>query len=43
MPKHRKDPSKIGLSSPEIEGQGTTETESGNYKKDSKRLKKKRM
>jgi YuzL-like protein len=29
MGKRKKDPSKAGLSSPEVKGQGTTESESG--------------
>jgi hypothetical protein len=39
MPKHRKDPSKTGLSSPEVQGQGTTTTETGTYEQDSARKK----
>lgn len=42
MPKHKKDPSTIGLSSPEIEGQGTTNKETGKMKQDSSRKKQKR-
>jgi hypothetical protein len=42
MPKRRKDPSKAGLSSPEVRGQGTTTTETGTHEQDSARKKKKR-
>jgi hypothetical protein len=42
MPKHRKDPSTVGLGSPEVQGQGTTEKETGTEKIDSSRKKKKR-
>jgi hypothetical protein len=41
MPKHRKDPSTVGLGSPEVKGQGTTTTETGAYELDSARKKKK--
>lgn len=43
MAKHKKDPSKIGLSSPEVQGQGTTMTETGSEKKDSARKKPRQM
>jgi len=43
MVKHRKDPSKAGLGSSEVEGQGTTNTETGQMAKDSSRKKQKRM
>jgi hypothetical protein len=39
LAKHRKDPSTIGLNSPEVEGQGTTTMETGKKKKDSARRK----
>ncbi|MFT4414122.1 YuzL family protein [Fredinandcohnia humi] len=42
MPKRKKDPSKVGLNSPDVEGQGTTEQETGNMKMDSSRRKQKR-
>ncbi|WP_083978914.1 YuzL family protein [Bacillus alveayuensis] len=42
MPKRRKDPSTVGLGSPEVQGQGTTTTETGAYKQDSARKKTKR-
>jgi hypothetical protein len=35
MPKRRKDPSTVGLGSPEVRGQGTTTTETGMVEKDS--------
>ena len=40
--KRKKDPSTIGLSSPTVEGQGTTTSETGKVAKDSSRLKTKR-
>lgn len=42
MAKHKKDPSTIGLNSPEVEGQGTTNTETGQVKIDSSRRRKKK-
>jgi hypothetical protein len=39
MSKRKKDPSTIGLNSPQVEGQGTTNRESGNMKMDSARRK----
>jgi len=41
--KHRKDPSKAGLGSSQVEGQGTTSTETGRMEKDSTRKKQKQM
>ncbi|MCA1030392.1 YuzL family protein [Bacillus timonensis] len=41
MAKHHKDPSKAGLSSPAVEGQGTTTNETGNLQKSSTRKKNK--
>lgn len=38
MPKHHKDPSKTGLSSSGVEGQGTTVVETGKKKRDSGRM-----
>ncbi|RSK26683.1 YuzL family protein [Bacillus sp. HMF5848] len=40
--KRKKDGSKIGLGSSQVEGQGTTTTETGNMKLDSARKKTKR-
>ncbi|MGJ7921549.1 YuzL family protein [Neobacillus sp. LXY-4] len=42
MSKRKKDPSTIGLSSPQVEGQGTTNFETGNKQADSSRRKQKR-
>jgi hypothetical protein len=42
MPKRRKDPSTVGLGSPDVQGQGTTERETGTVKIDSSRKKTKR-
>ena len=42
MPKRHKDPSKVGLSAPSVEGQGTTSREYDNVSKDSARRKTKR-
>lgn len=42
MPKRHKDPSKVGLSAPSVEGQGTTSKEYDNVSKDSARRKTKR-
>ncbi len=42
MPKHKKDPSKGQLNSSEVEGQGTTNTETGALAVDSSRKKTKR-
>jgi hypothetical protein len=39
MSKHKKDPSTIGLNSPQVEGQGTTNRETGKMKADSSRRK----
>ncbi|WP_083249163.1 YuzL family protein [Bacillus solimangrovi] len=39
MGKRKQDPSKAGLSSPNIEGQGTTNEETGKYEVDSSRKK----
>lgn len=41
--KRKKDPSKAGLSSPEIKGQGTTDIETGNFASSSARHKKKKQ
>jgi len=41
MSKRKSDPSKIGLSSPQVEGQGTTSTETGTKMEPSSRKKKK--
>lgn len=43
MAKRKKDPSTIGLNSSQIEGQGTTNQETGQMKMDSSRHKKKKM
>lgn len=43
MAKHRKDPSKTGLSASSVEGQGTTTREYDNVSKDSARRKTKRQ
>jgi hypothetical protein len=43
MAKHKKDPSKSGLSSPAVEGQGTTNIETGSIKADSARKKTKKQ
>jgi hypothetical protein len=42
MSKHKKDPSKVGLSSPQVKGQGTTTTETGSFEAPSSRNKQKR-
>ncbi|NRD80420.1 YuzL family protein [Bacillus sp. BRMEA1] len=42
MSKRKADPSKIGLSSPQVEGQGTTTTETGARIEPSSRKKQKR-
>jgi len=42
MSNRKKDPSTVGLSSPQVEGQGTTENEMAGSKKDSARRKTKR-
>ncbi|HWO77082.1 MAG TPA: YuzL family protein [Bacillus sp. (in: firmicutes)] len=42
MKEAKKDASKIGMSSPNVEGQGTTTTETGSTKVDSSRKKHKR-
>nr|WP_077621002.1 YuzL family protein [Bacillus sinesaloumensis] len=42
MAKRKKDPSTIGLDSPQVEGQGTTNQETGQMKMDSSRRKKKK-
>jgi hypothetical protein len=42
MPKRKKDPSKGALNSPNVEGQGTTTTETGSVARDSSRKKTKR-
>ncbi|MHC0035632.1 YuzL family protein [Pseudoneobacillus sp. C159] len=39
MAKRKKDPSKVGLNSPQVEGQGTTNRETGKMKMDSARKK----
>jgi hypothetical protein len=39
MSKRKKDPSTIGLNSPQVEGQGTTNRETGRTKADSSRNK----
>ncbi|MDX8362959.1 MULTISPECIES: YuzL family protein [Bacillaceae] len=39
--KRKKNPATIGLSSPDVEGQGTTSAETGNYQKSSARKKNK--
>ncbi|MDZ5474513.1 YuzL family protein [Bacillus sp. 31A1R] len=43
MSKRKKDPSTIGLGSPQVEGQGTTNTETGGVKRDSARRKTKKQ
>jgi hypothetical protein len=43
MSKRKKDPSTIGLNSPQVEGQGTTENELSGTKKDSARRKTKKQ
>lgn len=43
MAKHKKDPSRTGLSSPDVEGQGTTNSETGRFKADSARKKTKKQ
>lgn len=42
MSNRKKDPSTVGLISPQVEGQGTTENEMAGTKKDSARRKTKR-
>lgn len=42
MGKRKKDPSKVGLSSPEVQGQGTTNQELDGHSVSSARKKKKR-
>ncbi|MBV7506846.1 YuzL family protein [Bacillus sp. sid0103] len=42
MGKRKKDPSTIGLTSPQVEGQGTTTTETGSRTEPSSRRKQKR-
>jgi hypothetical protein len=42
MGKRKKDPSTIGLNSPQVEGQGTTSTETGSREASSSRKKQKR-
>lgn len=42
MPKRKVDPSRAGLSSPKVEGQGTTMNETGGKQVDSARKKTKR-
>lgn len=42
MSKRKKDPSTIGLNSPQVEGQGTTTTETGSRQAPSSRRKQKR-
>ncbi|MBS4173112.1 YuzL family protein [Bacillus sp. FJAT-49736] len=39
MANRKKDPSKAGLSSPEVKGQGTTNMETGSMKADASRKK----
>ncbi|AEH48082.1 YuzL family protein [Parageobacillus thermoglucosidasius] len=39
MTKRKKDPSKTGISAPNVKGQGTTQTETGAYEQDSARKK----
>jgi hypothetical protein len=41
MSKRKKDPSTVGLSSPQVEGQGTTNQETGTRKRDSSNRKQK--
>lgn len=43
MKKRKKDPSTIGLNSSQVEGQGTTNTETGGVKQDSARRKNKKQ
>lgn len=43
MGKRKADPSTIGLSSPQVEGQGTTNTETGRRKEPSSRRKEKKF
>ncbi|THE10392.1 YuzL family protein [Bacillus timonensis] len=43
MAKRKKDPSTVGLSSANVEGQGTTNQETGRISMDSSRKKKKNM
>ncbi|QED47858.1 YuzL family protein [Cytobacillus dafuensis] len=43
MTKRKKDPSKAGLSSPDVKGQGTTNTETGGRTSSSARHKKKKQ
>lgn len=38
----KKDPSKVGLSAPDVRGQGTTQTETGSVEMDSSRKKKRK-
>ncbi|MEH7224386.1 YuzL family protein [Bacillus sp. JJ1566] len=42
MAKRKKDPTTIGLGSPNVEGQGTTNRETGQMEMDSSRKKKKK-
>ena len=42
MSKRKKDPSKVGLSSAHVEGQGTTTSETGEFQASSSRKKQKR-
>ncbi|GAA0335287.1 hypothetical protein GCM10008967_27690 [Bacillus carboniphilus] len=42
MKRAKKDPSKIGMSSPNVEGQGTTTSETGSKKMDSARKQQRR-
>jgi hypothetical protein len=42
MSKHKKNPSTIGLTSSQVEGQGTTNSETGTHKAPSSRRKQKR-
>ncbi|WP_438824627.1 YuzL family protein, partial [Bacillus sp. JJ1521] len=42
LPKRKKDPTTIGLGSPNVEGQGTTNQETGRMELDSSRKKKKK-
>ena len=43
MGKRKKDPSTIGLASPQVEGQGTTTTETGSRTESSSRRKQRRI
>jgi hypothetical protein len=43
MPKRKIDPSRAGLGSSEVEGQGTTQTETGSFEKNSSRKSKKQV